>query len=392
MKKTKIVIPALAVLLLSTAASVSGTVAWFSMNTAINVTGMTVTTKVSSSLQIAENNLEAEFSNANLNQVRAGLLEPASTVDGDSYFYTTDARSNGAARQPSYVAYDESDIRNGDDPRTTPTVEENFSNALSNDYAAVTGKTSYDPKFHDAYGFPAYDPEAATTTGTTSSNEVPFAYIDYSFYLKAFMQNTEKIALTNCNMLYSGGSLGQEHAWRVAFFAHEVNLGVAENNATTTSDSDNLISILDFAQSKNQNEIEAVQIAEGDTVPADTLHAKADLSDAALVGANEGKATAGQAGTYYKAKAGETGPKAVSATDAIATVTGQSAGVNNEAAITVTTSTTHIFKVVVRLWLEGEDVTCKSDTFATLTNAWTLELGFKLGSEAGVRNITNNVA
>ena len=57
MKKTKIVVPALAVLLLSTAASVSGTVAWFSMNTQIKVTGMTVTTKVSSSLQIAENNI-----------------------------------------------------------------------------------------------------------------------------------------------------------------------------------------------------------------------------------------------------------------------------------------------------------------------------------------------
>ena len=388
MKKTKIVIPALAVLLLSTAASVSGTVAWFSMNTAINVTGMTVTTKVSSSLQIAETNAEQYFSNANLQQTRAGLLEPASTIDGYNYFYTTDAKSNGAARQPSYVAYDESDIRNGNDPRTEAT-ETNFSNALSNDYAAVTGKTSYDPKFHDAYGFPAYDPSAATTTGASSSNEVPFAYIDYSFYLKAFMQSTEKIALTNCNMLYDGGSLGQEHAWRVAFFAHKVDLGVAESNDTTTSAEGNLISVLDFAQSKNQNEVEAVEIEVGDEIPADTLYAKADLSGNPV--AAIASATASEAGTYYKAKAGETAPKAVSATDATAPVKGQSAGVNNEAKITVAQSGTHVFKVVVRLWLEGEDVTCKSDTFASLTNSWTLELGFKLGSEAGVQNITNVV-
>ena len=54
MKKTKIIIPALGMLLLSTAASVSGTVAWFSMNASVTVTGMTVTTKVSSNLQIAE--------------------------------------------------------------------------------------------------------------------------------------------------------------------------------------------------------------------------------------------------------------------------------------------------------------------------------------------------
>ena len=42
MKKTKIIIPALGMLLLSTAASVTGTVAWFSANTSVNAEGMTV--------------------------------------------------------------------------------------------------------------------------------------------------------------------------------------------------------------------------------------------------------------------------------------------------------------------------------------------------------------
>ena len=45
MKKTKIIIPALGMLLLSTAASVTGTVAWFSANNSVSATGMTVAAK-----------------------------------------------------------------------------------------------------------------------------------------------------------------------------------------------------------------------------------------------------------------------------------------------------------------------------------------------------------
>lgn len=45
MKKTKVIIPALGLLLLSTAASVSGTVAWFAMNASVTATGMQITAK-----------------------------------------------------------------------------------------------------------------------------------------------------------------------------------------------------------------------------------------------------------------------------------------------------------------------------------------------------------
>lgn len=45
MKKTKVIIPALGILLLSTAASVTGTVAWFSMNDTVTASGMSITSK-----------------------------------------------------------------------------------------------------------------------------------------------------------------------------------------------------------------------------------------------------------------------------------------------------------------------------------------------------------
>lgn len=45
MKKTKIIIPALGMLLLSTAASVTGTVAWFAANASVSANGLVVTAK-----------------------------------------------------------------------------------------------------------------------------------------------------------------------------------------------------------------------------------------------------------------------------------------------------------------------------------------------------------
>ena len=52
MKKTKVIIPALGLLLLSTAASVSGTVAWFAMNASVTANGMQITAKSDSSFLI----------------------------------------------------------------------------------------------------------------------------------------------------------------------------------------------------------------------------------------------------------------------------------------------------------------------------------------------------
>ena len=53
MKKTKIIIPALGVMLLSTAASVTGTVAWFSMNSFVNATNMNILAKAEEGIVIS---------------------------------------------------------------------------------------------------------------------------------------------------------------------------------------------------------------------------------------------------------------------------------------------------------------------------------------------------
>ena len=404
MKKTKIIIPALGMLLLSTAASVSGTVAWFSMNNSVTVTGMTVTTKVSSNLQIADKNIEARYGDA-LEQARTGILEPASTVDGAAFYYTTSASGDGVAKpnaSNTFKTYSEANI-SGDNPATTAT-ENDFSNLLgaTDGQGAAnasdktkTGKTNYDPVFNAAYGFSQYNAAANDGKG---NGLVCFAYIDYSFYLKGtYASENHLIDLTKCELAYKNGNndeygaITTAWAWRVGMFVEKADAGEELADADVAV-SGNLVTILDFQdKSKNQNEIEAVQLAAGDTIPASTLYAKPNLTGDVLAA---GTATAQQAGTYYKAKAGETGPKAVNgnANTSYAPVGGENnAKANAEAVVDddPDAATTQRYKVVVRLWLEGEDVSCTSTTFADLTRDWKLDLEFRQGdSEVPVQYIS----
>ena len=302
MKKSKIIIPALGILVLSTAASITGTVAWFSANTNVTVSGMSVTTKVSDNIYIAETNAEANFGAA-LTQGRTGIIEPSSTVNGLTYYWAVDGKANGASSSNTFTEYNES---------------------TASDNAARAGKSNYDSAFNSAYG-------TADGVGTLS-----YAYIDYSFFLKAVNTQSEAVRyvnLTTCNLLYNGAAV-TEKAWRVGVFAatsaRETN--TADSAALTTG---NTKSLLTLSGAANQESGKAVNSTS--TKGAVTYNTAAHI----------GSITAGQTGYY---------------------------------------------KVVVRLWLEGEDTTCTTETFATLTSAYTLDLAFSIqNATGGVTNIGSSI-
>ena len=95
MKKTKIIIPALGILLLSTAASVTGTVAWFSMNSDVTATSMTIQAIAESGIAIAawketntEAPAEADFKNtAAANVASKAAMRPTFTADGLAWYH-----------------------------------------------------------------------------------------------------------------------------------------------------------------------------------------------------------------------------------------------------------------------------------------------------------------
>lgn len=330
MKKTKIIIPALGMLLLSTAASVTGTVAWFSSNNKVTLNGMQVKTKVSSNLQIAATNSETSFRNS-LTQGRSALLEPVSSTNGATFFYhatNNNLDGNGKPIDAVYTQYNENV-------------------ALANSNA---NKQNVDYAFNTNYGISGTgdesgaDAQAKWVSKVTADNmsgmvAPAYGYVDYDFYLKATSSEANsKLNLSKLNLMYENAAipaLNNDKAWRVGVFFEEVTQGASGNVAGT----------------------DATEMA--------TARSIMTLSGA----------------TNY------TSGNAVTSTTALGTVTYNAAPTLSSA---INAGVTKYFHVVARLWLEGEDSTCKNDTYLTLTSSWALELEFQLSPTAPVAaNITS---
>ena len=108
MKKTKVIIPALGILLLSTAASVTGTVAWFSMNAEVTANGMQVKAKAEDGIVIS-NEAKAEWKNtATASHNGSGVeLIPTSTAKGTSWYHATSTDADDAAAGQAAANYGE---------------------------------------------------------------------------------------------------------------------------------------------------------------------------------------------------------------------------------------------------------------------------------------------
>ena len=294
MKKTKVIIPALGLLVLSTAASVTGTVAWFSANNRVNVNGMKVSTKVKGNLLIAaSNSSDANYSSSDLTQNDVGgILEPVSSVNGIDFFYTKEKVSGTGA--------------------TTDTILE----AYSTDSAFAT--------YYDVTGAKAF--------------------ADYRFYVKATSDlDNQKVILSKLNLLYNGSALGEEKAWRVAVFAQTVEEGA-----------------------------DAVALASGQLK---TILAPSASPASLYFTSGEAYSTAGEL-------------PSTPATKASVSNLGYAANIGT----ILTKGTTQRFFIDVRLFLEGEDKTCNNDTFATLTEEYTLNLTCELSSSDGATQLASQAA
>ena len=200
-------------------------------------------------------------------------------------------------------------------------------------YNAETAASSatYGNKFSETYNVTKSDALAVNETV-----DAAVGYIDYVFYLKATNSESasQTVKMTRCNLTYNDGDVSDK-AWRVAMFAQTTS---KDTSVDTIGD---LKTILAF-------------------------------SDA----------------TYF------TGSSAVNGTTASSKAAVSSLG--NEAIVgtAIESGNTVYYKVVIRLWLEGEDNTCSNDTYALLTsNSWKLDLAFELGTaNDGVTAISNNAA
>ncbi|MBO4539388.1 MAG: hypothetical protein J5781_03870 [Clostridia bacterium] len=319
-KSTKKIFYAVIMLLIAALLVGTTTYAWFSMNKTVTVTGMVVKVRATDNIMIAEDNDEDDFE-FSLDQVRSGNLRPASTIDGVNYFYplASNVGPTGSTRTDAYEVYSEAAEAGTPAP-----------NKALNTHA---GKANHDTAFNANYDVTVID----------ADNEA-YAYIDYSFYLKATnaADFSQDVVLSKCNLIYDNGSYdfaaqGATKAWRIALFSYETAAETEVSDATVATLS-NLKIILSPANANYFNAGKA----------ADSISSRDDV----IKLGNAGSATVG----------------------------------------TVEKEDTAYFKVVVRLWLEGEDNTCKVDTFAGLTDDWALDLAFSFGDEPDAVTAIGSVA
>ena len=142
MKKTKILVPALAVLALGMAASVTGTVAWFAANNVVNANGMKIQSTTPSSLAISKAIVDGtgigkataiDFETA----AETNILNPASHFHGVEENATDDTTFNTGTL---YTVTNGNDI----DPATGLALRYNSANGLgadakNNNTGAATG-------------------------------------------------------------------------------------------------------------------------------------------------------------------------------------------------------------------------------------------------------------
>lgn len=326
-------IPATSMLLVSAMMLASSTYAWFTMNKEVTVTGMEVHTKVGSNLLIAEDTLSHAGDNV------------------DSLYKTDIKQIRKCLLEPSStvdgINYFYTVEAAADGKKLSGAEWKSYSEGSGTDFVNTTaGKTKYDATFNTKYTINGQGSSGAfTPADATNASGPAYGYVDYTFYIKATSDtNSQHVALTKCNLLYNGAALSGttgsgtipniDKAWRVALFAESTSANTEVENPTSST---SLISILKPANAVNH----------------DTN-------------------------------------KAVNSATATSDITNHDSAANFS--VIATAGTTAYYKVTVRLWLEGEDTTCTSETYAKLTSNYTLDLKFELqnsGSD-GVNSISSD--
>lgn len=354
-KGNKKLVSALAMFMLSGAMLGTSTYAWFTMNKKVEVTGMELKTKVGTNLLICSDNVEANYSSATLVQGRKALLEPVSSINGTtgSFYYTVNATARGTKMADGVTV-----------------TQYNESVALEN---ITAGKNKYDKTFNATYG----NSETGGTGGTFSSGTVAmtnsqlgaaYGYVDYVFYLKGTSDSaTQDLNMTECNIIYndkdgnesiigSGTKAGEDidRAWRIGVFVTDITANGGAGHSTVSS--------IDPAAAADVDDNQKAILGLANSAYFTDVKAQAST-------------TANGLGDVVNFKNGGPGATGV----VLDTISG--------------IGTTKYYKVLVRVWLEGEDDTCNSATYAALqTGKWTLDCRFELGEGTPITALHTSTA
>jgi hypothetical protein len=316
-------------LAVSTMMLATSTYAWFTMNKEVTITGMEVKTHVGTNLLIQKSTLAGTAIEAQSGFVKdetqliQAVLEPTSTVDGKNFFYTVDAKADGSKLHTPIGTADDATIN-------YTSYADGLGDASSTEYANKFSQ-DYEASKEFVNGFVT----AAAAPFYNDYKDKAVGYVDYVYQLKATNSNaegTQNINLTRLDLTYNGATDGNK-AYRAAVFVSD-----AINEDGTFADWSTTI----------------------------TPTVKAIYCPASATNFEAGKAVDGADSRNNVSYIGDS---------------------NTDTAValaTVPANSIKYYKVVVRLWIEGEDTTCNTSTFKALTDKWSLDMTMELDQGTGV--------
>ena len=137
MKKTKIIIPALGMLLLSTAASVTGTVAWFSANSQVSATGLQIQAKSNETFLLISSSSTTAAAIQAENSNKGNVSVAFTMAQGESQVFPSKPIESSEVGEGKLFAANTTYVSDA----TTAAVASNWYTATNNDPTAATGGT-----------------------------------------------------------------------------------------------------------------------------------------------------------------------------------------------------------------------------------------------------------
>jgi hypothetical protein len=220
-------------------------------------------------------------------------------------------------------------------------------NFFYTDKANVVGSGNTKTDTFVAYALDANQAPLAATTTAFSNNaglttESAIGFVDYVYQLKAVNGgDTKHINLKTFNLTYGGNDAKPQEAIRVAIFAQNITDSASFTGGAIAGNLKGIYSVADAQNFSKSEESNANNLAVQTTSALGAL--VSDYNSVAYT------LEAPNGATYYK--------------------------------------------IIVRLWLEGEDSTCNNETFANLKDKWSLDMMWEMeetATTAKVLTATNN--
>lgn len=204
--RKRLLISSVAMLLVAMLALGTATFAWFTQSTSATADGITVRTSKTSSLQIAS--AEGEYGNGFTYEGMKAIMKPASSIDGDHWFYTSADNKDSYASTQTITAVTRDETTNVPDNIYVYAEQLNIKNAAAANGQAVSNIQITMSNVNQNYVRVAFVPVTAKGQGLALTGESGKAANSADFKDYVYDNGSDNSDLTDKKTYYPVSAAG----------------------------------------------------------------------------------------------------------------------------------------------------------------------------------------